>query len=57
MFLVEIRTLAMISVTVTLSIVEISSMVTILVDGGDDLLLRLVYLAIAFGGFDGEDDV
>ena len=45
-----------ISVTVTLSIIEIRSMVTISVDVGDDLLLRLIYLAIAVGGFDGDDD-
>ena len=57
MFIVEIRTFVTISVTVTLSIVEISLMVTISVDVGDDLLLRLVYLAIAVGGFDGDDDV
>ena len=45
-----------ISVTVTLSIIEIRSMVTISVDGGDDLLLRLGHLAIAVDGFDGDDD-
>ena len=55
--IIKIRSLVTISVTVTLSIIELSSIVTISVDEGDDLLLRFVYLTIAVSGFDGDDDV